>query len=77
MFKKLVYDWLWKALEIVFVVVLGYGIFVLIEQTFAALWAIIGITLIFYFFSPLIKPYIDALRKKVYVKWTGIDEESF
>lgn len=77
MFKKLIYDWLWKLLEIVFVTALGYGIFVLLESTFATLWALIGVTLIFYFFSPIIKPYIDTLRKKVYAKITGIDVEEF
>lgn len=77
MFKKLIYDWLWKLLEIVFVTALGYGIFILLESTFATLWAIIGISIIFWFFTPIIKPYLDAVRKWIYIKWTGIDEEDF
>lgn len=76
MFKKLIYDLLYKALEIVFVAFLGYGVFVLIQQIFATLWAIIGLTLIFYFFSPIIKPYIDELRKWIYKKITK-DEEDY
>lgn len=77
MFKEFIYNFLWKALEIVLVAILGYGIFVLLESTFATLWAIIGISIIFWFFTPIIKPYLDAVRKWIYVKWTGIDEEDF
>lgn len=77
MFKEFIYNFLWKALEIVLVAILGYGIFVLLESTFATLWAIIGISIIFWFFTPIIKPYLDAVRKWIYIKWTGIDEEDF
>lgn len=75
MFKKLIYDLLYKTLEIVFIAVLGYGIFILIEQTFATLWAILGVAIIFYFFSPIIKPYIDGFRNGIYRKITK-DEEN-
>ena len=77
MFKELVYNLLWKGLEIAGAIIIGYFLFILLESTFATLWAIIGITLIFYFFSPIIKPYIDGIRKWIYVKMTGIDEEEF
>lgn len=77
MFKELIYNLLWKGLEIVGALVIGYFLFIVIESTFATLWAILGITLIFYFFSPIIKPYIDCFRKWVYKKWTGIDKEEF
>ena len=77
MFKELVYNLLWKGLEIAGVIIIGYFLFILLESTFATLWAIIGITLTFYFFSPIIKPYIDSARKWLYAKITGIDKEEF
>ena len=77
MFQKMLYDWFFKALEIVGVAFIGYGLFILIERTFATLWAIIGISIIFWFFTPIIKPYLDIVRKWIYKKWTGIDEETF
>ena len=77
MFKELIYTWLWKSLEIVGVAFIGYGLFILIESTFATLWAIIGISIIFWFFTPIIKPYLDSVRKWIFVKWTGIDKEEF
>ena len=77
MFKDLIYTWLFKGLEILLVAVLGYGLFVLLESTFATLWAIIGISIIFYFFGYLIAPYINQLRKWLYAKITGIDKEEF
>ena len=73
MFKELIYNLLWKALEIVGASAIGFFLFILIERTFATFWAIIGITLIFYFFSPIIKPYIDSARKWIYAKITGVD----
>lgn len=75
MFKELIYELLWKSLEIVFAVVIGYFIFVLLEDTFATLWAIVGNTIIFYFFTPKIKPYIDGARKWVYKKLVGKKDE--
>ena len=77
MFKELVYTWLFKGLEIVLVMVLGYGLFVLIEGMFNTLTAIVGISIIFYFFGSLFAPYINQLRKWLYAKITGIDEEDF
>lgn len=77
MFKELVYTWLFKGLEIVLVAVLGYWVFILLEGTFATFWAIAGLTIIFYFWSGLIKPYVDKARKWLYAKITGIDEEDF
>lgn len=77
MFKELIYTWLFKGLEILLVMALGYGLFVLIQSTFATLWAILGISIIFWFFTPIIKPYLDAIRKWIYKKWTGIDKEEF
>lgn len=77
MFKELIYNLLWKGLEIAGAIIIGYFLFILLESTFATLWAIIGITLIFYFFSPIIKPYIDSARKWLYAKITGIDKEEF
>lgn len=77
MFKELIYTWLFKGLEIVLVAVLGYGVFILIEGTFATIWAIIGLTIIMYYWGALIKPYIDTFRKWLYAKITGIDKEEF
>lgn len=77
MFKEFIYNFLWKALEIFLVAILGYGIFVLLESTFATLWAILGLTIIMYFWGALIKPYIDTFRKWLYAKITGIDKEEF
>lgn len=74
MFKELIYSWLFKCLEIVLVAVLGYGIFVLLESTFATIWAIVGLTIIMYYWAILTKPYIDSLRKWIYKKITGIEE---
>lgn len=73
MFKELIYTWLFKGLEIVLVAVLGYFIFILLESTFATLWAILGLTIIMYFWGALIKPYIDTFRKWLYAKITGVD----
>lgn len=75
MFKKLIYDLLYKALEFVLVGFLGFWMFIFIEKTFATLWAIIGLSLIFYFFSPIIKPYIDEFRKWIYSKITKKNEK--
>lgn len=77
MFKELIYNWLWKGLEILLVAILGYFIFILLEGTFNTLVAIIGLTIIMYFFGSIIKPYIDTLRKAIYKKIIGIDEETF
>ena len=73
MFKKLIYDLLYKALEIVFVAVLGYGIYLLIGAIFSQFWAICGLTIIMFYWGALAKPYIDSLRKWLYRKIT--DEE--
>ena len=77
MFKELVYTWLFKGLEIVLVMVLGYFVFILIEQTFSTLTAICGLSIVFYFFGSIIAPYINQLRKWIYAKITGIDKEEF
>lgn len=77
MFKELIYTWLFKGLEIVLVAILGYFVFILIEGTFATFWAIVGLTIIFYFWSGLIAPYIKRFRQWLYSKITGIDEEDF
>lgn len=76
-FKEWVYNLLWKALEIVGAGALGYAIFVLTESTFNTLVAIISLALTYYFFSAMIKKYIDIARKIVYKKITGIDKEEF
>lgn len=73
--KRLIYDLLYKGLEFVLVAILGYWIFILIESTFATIWAIVGLSLIFYFFSPIIKPYIDEFRNWIYSKITGKDND--
>ena len=77
MFKELIYTWLFKGLEIVLVAILGYFIFILLETTFSTLTAIVGLTIIMYYWSALTKPYIDRLRKWIYAKITGIDKEEF
>lgn len=75
MFKDLLYTWLFKALEIVLVAVLGYGIYLLISAIFSQFWAVIGLTIIMYFFGFIIAPYIRELREYIYDKITGQDEE--
>ena len=77
MFKELIYTWLFKGLEIVLVAILGYGIYLLIGAIFSQFWAICGLTIIMYFFGSLFAPYIKQLRKWIYAKITGIDEEDF
>lgn len=75
MFKELIYTWLFKALEIVLVAVLGYGVYLLISAIFSQFWAVIGLTIIMYFFGFIIAPYINELRKWLYEKITGEYEE--
>lgn len=75
MFKELIYTWLFKGLEIVLVAILGYGIFVLLESTFATIWAIVGLTIIMYYWAILTKPYINELRKRLFNKITGKDND--
>lgn len=75
MFKELIYTWLFKALEIVLVAVLGYGVYLLISAIFSQFWAVIGLTIIMYFFGSIIAPYINELRKWLYEKITGEYEE--
>ena len=77
MFKELIYTWLFKGLEIVLVAILGYFVFILIEGTFSTLTSIVGLSIVFYFFGSIIAPYINQLRKWIYTKITGIDEEDF
>ena len=77
MFKELIYTWLFKGLEILLVAILGYFVFILIEQTFSTLTAICGLSIVMYYWSALTKPYIDRLRKWIYAKITGIDKEEF
>lgn len=66
--KQTLVMWLFKALEIIFVALLGYLLYLLITVIFAHFWAIYGLSVIFYFFSPIIKPYIDELRDWVFEK---------
>lgn len=77
MFIELIYSLLWKALEIVFVVVLGFCIFVLLKPEIHEFWAIASIIVLFYFFTPKIKPYIDCARKFIYKSITGKDNENY
>ena len=75
MFQKMLYDWFFKGLEIVGAAFFGYWIYlILLGLTGAHFWAVTGLTLIFYFFSPIIKPYIDNFRNWIYKKVTGEDE---
>ena len=76
MFKELIYTWLFKGLEIVLVAILGYFIFILLETTFSTLTAIVGLTIIMYFWGNLIQPYINEFRKWLYKKITK-DEEDY
>jgi uncharacterized protein YggT (Ycf19 family) len=69
--------WLFKALEIVFVALLGYLLYLLITVIFVHFWAICGVSIIMYYFNGLIKPYVDEIRRWVYKQITGIDEEVF
>ena len=75
MFKDFMYHLLWTVLEIIGVSVVGCLVFIFIENVFAKVWAVIGIALIFYFFSPIIKPYIEEFRRFIYSKITGKTSE--
>ena len=66
--KQTLIMWLFKALEIVFVAILGYLVYLLIKLIFAHFWAICGLSIIMYFWGSLIKPYIDELRDWIFEK---------
>lgn len=66
--KQTLVMWLFKALEIVFVALLGYLIYLLIKGIFAQFWAICGVSIVMYFWGSSLKPYIDELRDWVFEK---------
>lgn len=69
--------WLFKGLEIVLAGVFGLLVYSLLTLIFSQFWAICGLSIILYFFSGIISPYIDRIRKWLYTKITGIDKEEF
>ena len=68
MFGKWIYDMLFKALEFVLTGVFGFAIYFIILKFLSLFWAILGLIWILWFFSPIIKPYLDCLREYLYKK---------
>lgn len=70
-----VINFMFKALEIIFAGALALFIVFVINIWFTLYTAIAVSGIVFYFFSPIIKPYFDRARKWIIAKWTGIDCE--
>lgn len=68
MFNKLLYDLLFIIIELIFVAVLSYFVFMFFEITVEIFWAIVGIGMIFYFCGKIFASSIRQLRKKIYAK---------
>ena len=68
MFGKWIYDLLFKALEFVLTGFFGFGIYFILLKIFSLFWAVLGLIWILWFFSPMIKPYLDCLREYLYEK---------
>lgn len=75
MFKELLFDLLFKGLEYVLAGVLGYAILYVLVLFFNQFVAIFGLSLIFYFFGGEIRPYVDNLRKFLFKKITGENDD--
>lgn len=73
--KDAVINFVFRALEVVFAGLLGLGVFLVVDIWFTNFIAIAVEAIVFYFFSPIIKPYIDKARKWIISKITGVDCE--
>lgn len=66
MFKELFVNTVIKLVEIIFVVALGFGICLVVGLiTKETSIGIASVSIIFYFFGGLIRPYIKELQKKI------------
>ena len=66
MFKELFVSWVIKLVEIIFVVVLGYLICLAVGLiTKETAIGIASVSICFYFFGGLFRPYIKELQKKI------------
>lgn len=73
--KDAVINFLFRLLEVIFAGFLGLIVFLIVNIWFTKLVAIVVVAIVFYFFSPIIKPYIDKARKWIIAKITRIDCE--
>lgn len=75
MFKKLFVSWAIKLVEIILVVVLGFIVCFLVGMiTKETSIGIATVSIVFYFFGGLIRPYIKDLQAKI-TKNLGENEE--
>ena len=66
MFKELIYTWLFKAIEIVLVALLGFVVCFLVGLiTKETSIGIATVSIVFYFFGGIIRPYIKDLQNKI------------
>ena len=66
MFKSLILSWIIKLVEIILVVLLGFGICLLVGMiTKETSIGIASVSIVFYFFGGIIRPYIKDLQKKI------------
>ena len=76
MFKSLFVSWIIKLIEIILVVLLGYVICLLVGMiTKETAIGIATVSIVFYFFGGLIRPYIKDLQNKI-TKNLGKNEEN-
>lgn len=73
--SEAVITFVFKALEIVFAGALALFIVYIVNIWFTIYTAIAVSGIVFYFFSPVIKPYFDRARRWIIAKWTGVDCE--
>lgn len=66
MFKRLFISWIIKLVEIILVVLLGYAICLLVGYiTKETSIGIATVSIVFYFFGGMIRPYIKDLQNKI------------
>lgn len=76
MFKRLFVSWIIKLVEIILVVLLGYAICLLVGMiTKETAIGIAIVSIVFYFFGGIIRPYIKDLQNKI-TKNLGKNEEN-
>lgn len=66
MFKALFISWIIKLVEIILVILLGFGICLLVGMIIKETSiGIATVSIVFYFFGGLIRPYIKDLQAKI------------
>lgn len=76
MFKELFVSWVIKLVEIILVVVLGFVVCFLVGMiTKETAIGIAVVSIVFYFFGGLIRPYIKELQEKI-TKNLGENEDN-